>query len=93
MSLEGSTISFCFWPEVSLLTAVLFSGTIDATSVRLVTLACATTVEDDDVSFWTVKLAIVRFGKMFIELLPNIVMLGVALKFGEGSSKMLLFGM
>ena len=86
-TLEGSTISFCFYPELSIFSFVLFSAGIVITSVRLVTLAGANAV-----SFYTFMLAIVRFGCIIMEVFTKTVRLDVTVKFGEGSIKM-LFGM
>jgi hypothetical protein len=70
---------------------VLFSVVI--TSVRLVTLIKLFCPGKDAVSFYTVILAIVRFGKILMELLGNTVRLEVTVKFGVGSNNKRLFGM
>ncbi len=59
---------------------VLFSTGIVITSVRLVTLASANAV-----SFYTVKLAIVRFGCIIMEVFTKTVRLDVTVRFGVGS--------
>jgi hypothetical protein len=63
---------------------VLFSGII--TSVKFVTLIKLFCPGKDAVSFYTVILAIVRFGKMLMELLGKTVRLEVTVKFGVGSN-------
>ena len=59
---------------------VLFSAGIVITSVRFVTLASANAV-----SFYTVMLAIVRFGCIIMEVFTKTVRLDVTVRFGIGS--------
>lgn len=59
---------------------VLFSAGFVITSVKLVTLASANAE-----SFYTVMLAIVRFGCIIMEVFTKTVRLVVTVRFGEGS--------